>query len=111
MVDLVKKAMLAGIGALTVTREKVEELVDDLIKRGELSKDDRAKFVRELLEKAEVHSREVKKWVDERVKGAVSRVKPAREEEVEVLRKQVDDLTKTIACLERKLKEQGRRSK
>ena len=111
MVDVVKKAMLAGIGALSVTREKVEELVDDLIKKGELGKEDRAKFVRELVEKAEARSREAKKWVDERIKVAVTKIKPAREEEVAKLSEQVSDLTKTIARLERKLREQGKKGK
>jgi polyhydroxyalkanoate synthesis repressor PhaR len=111
MTELIKKAMLAGIGAVTVTKEKVEELVDDLIKKGELSKEDRAKFIRELAEKAELQSREVKKWVDERVKVTVSRVKMAKAEEVEALRKQVDELTEAIAHLEKKLKVPKRKSK
>jgi polyhydroxyalkanoate synthesis repressor PhaR len=108
--DVVKKALLAGIGAVTLTKEKVEELVDDLIKRGELSKEDRAKFVRELAEKAELRSQELKKWVDETVKVTMSKVKLAKTEEVEVLRQQVDDLTKTIARLEKKLKAQKKKS-
>jgi len=111
MSELIKKAMLAGIGAVTVTKEKVEELVDDLIKKGELSKEDRAKFIRELAEKAELQSREVKKWVDERVKVTVSKVKMAKAEEVEALRKQVDELTEAIAHLEKKLKAPKRKSK
>jgi polyhydroxyalkanoate synthesis repressor PhaR len=108
--DMVKKAMLAGIGAVTITKEKVEELVDDLIKKGELSKEDRAKLVRELVEKAELRSRELRKWVDETVKVTMSKVKMAKAEEVEVLREQVDDLTKTIAHLEKKLKAQKKKS-
>lgn len=111
MVDLVKKAMLAGIGAFVVTREKVEDLVDDLIKRGELSKGDRAKFVRELVGKAEARSQEVKRWVDERVKVGMFKFKMAKAEEVAALSKRVDDLTKTISRLERKLREQGKKSK
>jgi polyhydroxyalkanoate synthesis repressor PhaR len=111
MADVLKKAMLAGIGAVVLTKEKVEELVDELIKKGELKQEDRAKFVRELAEKAELRSREVKKWVDETVKMAMSKMKMAKTEEVEDLRKQVDDLTKSIARLEKKLKEQDRKRK
>jgi polyhydroxyalkanoate synthesis regulator phasin len=84
--------------------------VYDLIKKGELSKEDRAKLVRELVEKAELRSRELRKWVDETVKVTMSKVKMAKAEEVEVLREQVDDLTKTIAHLEKKLKAQKKKS-
>ena len=111
MADVLKKAMLAGIGAVVLTKEKIEELVDELIKKGELSKEDRAKFIHELAEKVELRSREVKKWVDETVKVAMSKVKVVKTEEIELLREQVDDLTKTIARLEKKLKEQEKRSK
>ena len=111
MADVLKKAMLAGIGAVVLTKEKVEELVDELIKKGELSKEDRAKFIHELAEKAELRSREVKKWVDETVKMAMSKVKVVKAEEMEVLREQVNDLTKTISRLEKKLKERERKNK
>jgi polyhydroxyalkanoate synthesis repressor PhaR len=111
MVDLVKKAMLAGIGAFAVTKEKVEELVDDLIKKGEMSKDERAKFVRELVDKAEARSQEAKKWVDQRVKVSMSKLKMAKAEDLEALGKQMTDLTKAISRLEKKLKAQEGKSK
>ena len=111
MVDLVKKAMLAGIGAFAVTKEKVEELVDDLIKKGEMSKDERAKFVRELVDKAEARSQEAKKWVDQRVKVSMSKLKMAKAEDLEALSKQMTDLTKAISRLEKKLKAQEGKSK
>ncbi|KPL18147.1 MAG: hypothetical protein AMJ92_09450 [candidate division Zixibacteria bacterium SM23_81] len=111
MVDLVKKAMLAGIGAFAVTKEKVEELVDDLIKKGEMSKDERAKFVRELVDKAEARSQEAKKWVDQRVKVSMSKLKMAKAEDLETLSKQMADLTKAISRLEKKLKAQEGKSK
>ncbi len=111
MADVLKKAMLAGIGAVVLTKEKVEEMVDELVKKGEISKEDRAKFVRELADKAEARSREVKKWVEESVKATMSKIKMARAEEVELLRKQVQELTKEVSILERKLKEQAKKRK
>jgi polyhydroxyalkanoate synthesis repressor PhaR len=111
MTEVLKKAMLAGIGAVVLTKEKVEEMVDELIKKGEISKEDRAKFVRELADKAEARSREVKGWVEESVKVTLSKIKMARAEEVEVLRKQVQELTKEVSIMERKLKEQAKKRK
>jgi polyhydroxyalkanoate synthesis repressor PhaR len=104
VVESVKKAMAASIGVLDVTKEKVEELVDDLIKKGHLDKKERSQTVRELLDKAETHSKEARDWVEERVKVAVTKLRPAREEEVDALRRQVSDLQKTITRLEKKLK-------
>jgi len=103
VVEAVKKALTAGIGAMDVTREKVEELVDDLIKKGHLNKEERSQTIKDLLEKAEERSKEAKMWVEDQVKATVKKLKPAREEEVKDLRDQVKTLQKTIAHLEKKL--------
>jgi polyhydroxyalkanoate synthesis repressor PhaR len=108
VVEAVKKAIAVSIGVLDVTRERVEELVDDLIEKGHLDKKERAKTVREILDKAEEHSREARNWIEERVKATVTKLRPAKEEEVNALRRQVNALEKTIAGLEKKLKGAGR---
>ena len=38
--DMIKKAVLLGLGVTSLTREKAQDVVDDLIKRGEVSKDE-----------------------------------------------------------------------
>jgi len=35
--DFIKKSMLIGVGLATLTREKVEQAIDELIKKGEMS--------------------------------------------------------------------------
>ena len=40
MIDTIKKALLAGVGATVVTKEKIEEALDDWIRQGKLSADD-----------------------------------------------------------------------
>ena len=110
VVDAVKKALMTSIGAMDVTREKVEELVDDLIKKGHLTKEERSQTVKDLVEKAEERSKEAKLWVEDQVKAAVKKLKPAREEEVNDLRQQVKTLQKTIAHLEKKLTATKRRT-
>ena len=34
--DVIKKALLVGLGVISLTKEKAEEMVDDLIRRGRL---------------------------------------------------------------------------
>jgi polyhydroxyalkanoate synthesis regulator phasin len=40
MIDTIKKALLAGVGAAVITKEKVESALDDLVKQGKLSTGD-----------------------------------------------------------------------
>jgi polyhydroxyalkanoate synthesis regulator phasin len=53
MEDLFKKTISFGIGLFDYTKEKVENLVDELVKRGEVSQQDGPQAVEELWEKAE----------------------------------------------------------
>ncbi|RKY86229.1 polyhydroxyalkanoate synthesis regulator, partial [candidate division KSB1 bacterium] len=53
MFELLKKGVLLGLGAVTLTKEKAEELVDELIKKGELAREERATAIDEFLKKAE----------------------------------------------------------
>jgi polyhydroxyalkanoate synthesis regulator phasin len=52
MEDLFNKTISFGIGLFDYTKEKVEKLVDEMVKRGEVSKQDTSKTVEELWEKA-----------------------------------------------------------
>ena len=42
MIDLIKKSVMAGIGAAVVTKEKVEEALEDFVRQGKLSAADAA---------------------------------------------------------------------
>ena len=60
MLDLFKKAVLMGLGAITLTKEKVEQIVDELIKKGELTEGERSKAIRDFLLKAQEQDRKAK---------------------------------------------------
>jgi polyhydroxyalkanoate synthesis regulator phasin len=53
MEDLFKKTISFGLGLFDYTKEKVEHLVDELVKRGELTKQESTQAVEELWKKAE----------------------------------------------------------
>ena len=47
MIDLIRKTVLAGVGAMVMTREKIEESMSELVEKGRIS----AKEAREVAEK------------------------------------------------------------
>jgi len=53
MLNLARKMMLAGIGALSLTREKAEQMVNELVDRGQMSRDEAKKMVQDLINKGE----------------------------------------------------------
>jgi polyhydroxyalkanoate synthesis regulator phasin len=62
--EMIKKAMLAGLGA----QEKAKDFIEELVKAGELSKNEGATLVKEWATKAEESTKEL----DLKVKDAMS---------------------------------------
>jgi poly(hydroxyalkanoate) granule-associated protein len=94
--DIVRKALLAGIGV----QEKVKELVDELIKKGELSEAEGAKLVKEWTEKAEKSTEGLRQSITELINSTLERLKLPSREEIERLEKKVDMLAERLKRLE-----------
>jgi polyhydroxyalkanoate synthesis regulator phasin len=107
--SVIRNIMYLGVGMATITREKVEAAVDDLVKRGEVASADRAKAIDELQQRAHAAAAEVRKVVDERIESFGKRFKWT--EEIERLRSEVDSLKAKIDEMEQaSRKTAGRKS-
>jgi len=103
--DFFKKSVLFGLGVFDLTREKAEKIVDEMIKRGEMSQSDKAKAVKELLKGHEERMKKLKTKIDESVEKVTAKVKGKEKEELAKLHKKIDELTKVIEKLEKKIGE------
>ena len=103
--DFFKKSVLFGLGLFDLTKEKAERLVDEMIKRGEMSQSDKAKAVKELLKGHEERMKKLKTKIDESVEKVTAKVKGKEKEQLAKLHKKMDELTKMVEKLEKKLGE------
>jgi polyhydroxyalkanoate synthesis repressor PhaR len=103
--DIFKKTVLFGLGVFDLTREKAESIVDEMIKRGEMSQSDKAKAVKELLKGHDERMEKLKTKIDESVEKVTAKVKGKDKEEMANLHKKIDELTKMVEKLEKKLAE------
>ena len=94
MSDLIKKTILVGLGALSLTREKAEEITKDLVKRGEVAKTDEAKFVKDLMKRAEKNRGEVEKKIEKIVEKTLIKLNVPTRKELDALKARVDKLSK-----------------
>lgn len=94
MFDLFKKGVLMGLGAITITNEKAEQLVDELIKKGELSKDEPSKAIQDLLKKAEEQEKLLIDKVNAEVNNAIVKLGVPTKKDLERLEKKIDELQK-----------------
>lgn len=97
--SVIKNIMLFGWGVASLTREKVEDAVEDLIKRGEIASADRAKAIDELQQKAQAAAAEIRKIVDERVEAVGKKLR--RDEDMKRLEAEVAELRAKLESLER----------
>ena len=108
--SLLKNTILASIGALQVTREKAEKIIDDLIKKGDLDKSDRKKAIMELLDKAEKSTASLRAKVAKEAERAqksaskiVSELNWARQTDLKKLEAKVTKLATAVKALEEKM--------
>ena len=96
MFDMVRRALLAGIGA----QEKAKELIEDLVKKGELNQSEGAKLLKEVMEKAEKGGEEVDKKVGDVVQKTLDKLNMPSRKDIEALEKKVQELTNRLKKLE-----------
>jgi polyhydroxyalkanoate synthesis regulator phasin len=96
MEDLFKKTISFGLGLFDYTKEKVEHLVDELVKRGELTKQESTQAVEELWEKAEKEQSAFWNKIKEFVNSMVAEMPLVRRSDLKALEDR-------LAALEKKL--------
>lgn len=104
-VDFFEKALLFGLGVFDLTKEKAEKLVDEMIKRGEMSESDKAKAVKELLKGHDERIKKLNAKIDETVEKVTAKVRGKEKDELAKLHQKLDTLTKVVEKLEKKLSE------
>lgn len=97
MKDLFTNLMLAGFGAMVMTKEKADDIVGELIAKGEVSRDEAMTVVESLMEKGKKEKNNILNQIRGEVRKVIEDMGvPAREE--------YDELKKRIQVLEEKIK-------
>jgi len=98
--EIVRQAMLAGLGV----QDKMKELVDDLVNKGDISEREGAKLVKEFMDKAKNSSTDFRDKVNETRRKSYEKADIATKEEHDKLARKVQQLTVRVKKLENELK-------
>jgi polyhydroxyalkanoate synthesis regulator phasin len=98
--EIVHKALMLGIGV----PEKMKELVDELVQKGELSESQAAKIVKECSEKVTKTGDDFSKIMSEFIDKALEKMNIPERDEVEKLNKKITALTARVKKLEESTK-------
>lgn len=72
--DILRKAIFLGLGAITITREKAEAMVDELIKKGEVASAERYTAIDKLLKEADAQQRQFQDKVNAAVQKTIAEI-------------------------------------
>jgi len=96
MLESLHKLLLAGLGAIDLTEEKVRAVFDDLVARGEVSEKEAREFVSHWAQRAGEQRTKIQQQVDEAVHSAMDRFGVSRRTEVEKLESRIADLERRV---------------
>jgi polyhydroxyalkanoate synthesis regulator phasin len=102
MSDMFKKMGLFGIGVISLTQEKIEEFSQEMIKKGELSREEGKKFVKEVLSEREKQMKDLEDKINDRVKETLEKSGVVMKSDIDALEKKIEKLEKSIQDLAKK---------
>lgn len=82
MTNLFERSINMGLGLFVYSREKVEELVEELVSKGEIAKKDARQLAGELVKRGEEQRDELKKLIKNEVTEALNYVNVAKKEDI-----------------------------
>lgn len=105
--QIAHRVLLAGIGAVALAQEEIEEFVDRLVERGEIAEKDGRKMVTDVLDRRRRRAEEAKEETVEAVESATSEVDARIEAILHRMnvpaKSDIDALSRKIALLTEKV--------
>ena len=95
--DGFKKVFLAGVGALSLSKEKAKKVVEELIAEGQVKEKEGRILVDEMLKKADTARKEVEKSVKGNIETVLGKVNLATQVQLRKMEKRIHDLEKKLA--------------
>lgn len=94
MFDFFERGFLATVGALSLSREKIQETVDQLVARGELNTDEAKQLVEKMIKRGQEERETIRGLVRQEVQKVIGELDLATHKDFEVLNEKLDALVK-----------------
>lgn len=92
MIDVIKKAILAGVGAAALTKEKIDEALVDLVEKGKLSASDAKDAAKKIADQGKQEFESASAKVQEKFADMVSSANRKQSDRIDALETRVAEL-------------------
>ncbi len=99
MIDSIKKAMLAGVGAAVITAEKVEETLSEWVNKGKVSADDAKAMASRIADQGRAEFENTSKDVQKAIKELLEKAGVGQKDRIDGLEKRLLALEIEVANL------------
>ncbi len=96
MLEFIKKAIFISAGLASLTAEKIEQAVEEIVKKGELSETQGKEFIRDLKEISAKAKKEMGERIEKMVNEALRKLSIPTRREVEELKARIEELEKAM---------------
>jgi poly(hydroxyalkanoate) granule-associated protein len=101
MVDIARKVLLAGIGAVALAQEEIEDFVNRLVDRGEIAEKDGRRLVNDVMERRKKQMEKAGDELDRRIEQILHRMNVPTKSDIDALTRKVTTLTKKVGELKK----------
>ncbi len=102
MSEMLRKMGLFSIGVISLTQEKAEEFTQEMIKKGEMSREEGKKFVRDVLSEKEKQIKDIEEKIDEKVEKVIQKSGLVMRSDLDALENKIEKLERTIQSISKK---------
>ncbi|WP_425800759.1 phasin family protein [Desulfitobacterium sp. Sab5] len=92
MMDLLKKGLALGLGLAIVSKEQIEKVVDELVKKGDVSVAESKDLIHELVEKGEEQQKEFNSKIKEQMQKLLDELNVPTQADIDRLEKRIANL-------------------
>ena len=96
MFESLRKMMLVGLGAADVAADKLRQMVDEFVERGEISMEEGRKLYNELVSRADEQRKSANERIKNQIRDSLKELGVADRTQVAMLESRIDSLERKI---------------
>ena len=96
MLEIVKKAMMTGIGMALLAKDEMEDLARDVVEKGKMTEQDGKKFISELQKRYEDVQGKLEERVETTVRDILKKMDVVTGEDLKAIKKEIRELKKAV---------------
>lgn len=97
MIDVIKKTLLAGVGAAVITKEKIEGALGEFVKQGKVSAEEARAMAGKIADQGKQEFEEASQNLSTRIKELLNRNDAANQTRLAALEARVTELESRLA--------------